>query len=113
MKAFKMEGIVPKLVDMDYDFLCEQKKQYEAKGKMSKAQYLDHLISKIDAATPSGATPPLALIEDIVNGMIDSNRAQKKQLKEQIKELDNETDFLRGYSKREVDDDVSDVILFI
>lgn len=113
MKAIKMEGIVPKIVDMDYAYLCEQKKKYEGKGKLRQAQYLGRLIEKINAATPTGVTPTMELIEDVVNDMIDSNRAKRKQLKEQVKALDAETDFLRGYSKRETDEDVSDIILFI
>ena len=114
MKALIMDGLLPKVVDMDYEFLCNQMVAYEEKGKTQKAQYLAHLIAKIDAATPSGITPTMELIEDVVNGIIDSNATQRKALKEQIKALDKETEFLKNYSKREIlEESATDVLLFI
>ena len=113
MKMLTMEGLVPKAVDMDYDFLCDLKTKYEAKGKTQKAEYLSRIIAKLDAAVASGETMSADLIEKAVNDTMNENDAKRRELKAQIKALDNETSFLRGFSRRCIDEDSSDVIVSI
>ena len=113
MKAFQMDGLIPKVVDMDYNFLCELKRRYEEKGKTQKAEYVGSLIAKLDAAVAAGELMSADLIEKVVNDTMDENKAKRQQLKAQIKALDRENSFLRGYSKRCIDEDSSDTIISI
>ena len=111
IKAFQMDGLIPKVVDMDYDFFCYLKRRYEEKGRTQQAEYIGSLIAKLDVAVASGEDMSADLIEKIVNDTMDENDAKRRELKAQIKALDKETSFLRGFSKRCIDEDSASIII--
>ena len=104
MKTIIMDGLAPKIVEMDYKFLCEQKKKYEEKGKEDAAKYLAHVIAKIDEAVADGEELSADLIETVVNRIIDKNEEERRLLKSKMKKLNQETIFLKSYSEREMEE---------
>ena len=129
MKLLYLDGLKPKVIELNYEFLCEEKKKSEAKGNALKVECLSDLLASIDASVASGNALSSDLIELIVNNKIEENRLarkalktklkttagdEKKNLKTKIDELDRKRLCLCNYSKKDRVDSFCDwIILFI
>ena len=111
MKAIKANGLKIEMVDIDYDFLKEQMEEFVKKNKMSKAAALKKLLDLLDQEEKKGREITLDVIEECVNKILDDDFEQMNQLKEQIKDLDQERQMLSSYSKREMDNDTTSTIV--
>lgn len=100
MKVIKLNGAIPKLVDLDYNLIKEEMENYEKKGKFEKSAILSKLINNLEKSATSEE------IENEVNNIIDTDREKVKELKKEIKALEKEISLLSQISNKEVESDV-------
>lgn len=104
MKIIKMNGLKFEIVDTDYNFFMGEIEKLEAKGKVEKATILKRLISTLDREKENGNEITLDVIEDTINKMIEDDKNHIRELKKQIKGIENEINMLSKYSQKEQDD---------
>jgi hypothetical protein len=116
MKVVVIEGLKPKIVEVNYKFFVDQASNYESKGKHEKAKAMRKIIERLDIESALGHEITEELIEIVVNDIIEENKQRRLELKKQIKALDSETSIVRAYSKKEQDEDIAnsavDLLLF-
>lgn len=100
MKVFKLNGLKPELVDLDYNVIKEEMEKWEKNGKTEKAVAYSKLLENLEENSSD------EVIETEVNKIIDSNREKVNELKKEIKTLEKEISLLAQISRREIDSDV-------
>ncbi len=108
MKAVRTNGLKIEKVDVDYDYLKEQMDEFVKKEKMDKAATIKKLL---DALNSTGKDITPELIEETVNKIIDEDFERTTKLKEEIKNLEQESQLLSQYSEREMEDETTSTIL--
>ena len=101
MKIIRTNGLKIELKNLDYNFLEQEMKKLQSKGKNEKVSIYASLLSRLD----KNSTPEE--IQTEVNKLISENREKVKNLHQEIKKLNKEINTLAKLSDKETDDTIS------
>ena len=97
-----------KIVDIDVAYLEEEKEKYVKKKVLVKADALNQLIERLKSKKEFDSK----VLEKEVNSLIDENRKIRKELVNQINNIEQKIYALSKFSKRETNNDL-DISLMI
>jgi hypothetical protein len=112
VKALKLNGLKPELVDIDYNILKAEMEECKRKNKMDGVASYSKLLSVLDENSDED------FIDKRVNEILATDRKKIKEMQEQIKDLKNnikmyekEIRLLSKFSEDEMNNDDIPVML--
>ena len=94
-------------VDINYDMLKNQLKEFKNKNEVYKVKVLEKLIQKLDEKKDEGKGLTKEVTEEVVNKLIDDNLLKLKELRKELKNLKKENKFLSQYSERDMEEEAT------